>query len=432
MPNETHKSNGMRLKTCFAAALLIIAAAAISGAADFDYGADLRQNTLIFKRGNSMPVMLMPDRIIGLSQTALRVNGDVYFEDFTISGALENKSTFLSTDQGFGGIMGGQGGGFFGSSKPLRIQDETFHHISEDNATMQTSIERLDVSWYMGAWTFDVGRQPVSIGTSHLVGVLDVIAPFSPGDLDATYKPGVDAVRIRRGIGMTGEAEIIAVGDDNMDNGAILTRGRGSFGGIDIEGIFGRFRQRNFGGIGWEGGLGEWGGIWGETALFQHRDGEEQIYGGSEDVAFSGVAGLDYELPWDMRGGTSFMYQDFGYRDTDDLFNVYNDAPFREGWAFLAANRYGVQTLHRELHPLVQGDLAGIINLVDYSTLWQPRLTVSVGDNSDISFYGWLSSGEKTDIAVPVQGQQGAPLIDPGSEFGMIPQGGGMYARWFF
>ena len=100
------------------------------------------------------------------------------------------------------------------------------------------------------------------------------------------------------------------------------------------------------------------------------------------------------------------------------------DAPFAESWAFLASAGYGLVTLHRRLHPLVDADLAGILNLVDGSTLWQPRLTVNVGDNADISFYGWLGTGEKN--------RYSPAGVTTRSEFGSLPDGGGFYARWFF
>jgi len=108
-------------------------------------------------------------------------------------------------------------------------------------------------------------------------------------------------------------------------------------------------------------------------------------------------------------------------RHPEDLAYVYKDAPFREGWAFLESAGYGLLTVHRRLHPLVESDLAGIFNLVDGSTLWQPRLTVSVGDNADMTFYGWLGTGAKNTYGYTMR-----------SEFGSMPDGGGFYARWFF
>ena len=225
------------------------------------------------------------------------------------------------------------------------------------------------------------------------MGVLDVVAPFAPGDLDATYKPGVDAVRVRRGIGMTGEAEIIAVGSKKWNEGALLGRCRYPIAGIDVEFVGGRFRRRTFGGIGWEGGKGSFG-LWGEMALFQRRENHEVYRGGWSEAAFSGVSGVEVKIAENTIIGGAFMFQDFGVREPEDLTSVYSDAPYKEGWAFLGSASYGVVTVHRQLHPLVNGDIAGLINLIDNSTLWQPQLTISTGDGNGAEVVYLLTDGQ--------------------------------------
>ncbi|MCE5249809.1 hypothetical protein LLG96_06265 [bacterium] len=391
-------------------------------ASDLRYGAALRQNVLLFRRPAGTSGAVMPDHVFGISQSTLRVYEDANWRTIALSTAVETRMNFFSSGSGMFGLTGG-GGSIFGSGKPLERWDATFDHVEENTASMQTRLERLDLSWSLGSYDFHAGRQPVSLGTSHFIGVLDVVAPFAPGDLDATYKPGVDALRIRRPVGMKGEAEVIAIGGRPWEYGALLGRFRSSVKGIDLELVGGRFRKRGFGGIGWEGGVGDYG-IWGELALFERKKNEEAWRGGWSEAAFSGVAGVDFNLPSKIKMGGALMFQDFGVRDPGDLAFVYQDAPFREGWAFLASAGYGLVTLHRQLHPLVNADCAGLINLVDGSTLWQPMLTVSAGNNADISLYGWIGAGEKNTVR--------ADGITMRSEFGSLPTGAGFYARWFF
>ena len=387
---------------------------------DFSHGAALRQNVLLFKRPSGSELIL-PENSFGISQSALRIYEHIDSGNFAFSAEIETRMSF-SSSTGFSAMFG-EGGGIFGSSSPLEHWDITVDHISDSSKDMSTRLERLDLRWSYGSYDINIGRQPLSLGTSHFIGVLDVVAPFAPGNLDSTYKPGVDALRLRRGIGMTGEAELIMVASKPWSKGAVLGRYRSSMEGIDIELVGGRFRDRGFGGIGWEGGIGNYG-IWGEMALFERRKHVENVWGGLKEAAFSCVAGIDFNLPVDFKGGGALMYQDFGVRKPEDLAIVSQDAPFQEGWAFLASAGYGLVTLHRQMHPLLNADIAGIINLVDGSTLWQPRLTFNVGDNTDMTFYGWLGAGEKNSYSI------GKPTIR--SEFGSIPDGGGFYARWFF
>ena len=388
---------------------------------EFNYGADLRQNALMMKWPSSIGRLLSSDSF-GISETKMRFHSRLRSGGITLNGALESSAGFTSSDAGMSGIFGSDSG-IFSKSKPLERWDFTADPIEETSTNLRTRVERLDIMWNLGTLDFDLGRQPVSLGTSHFVGVLDVLAPFAPGDLDATYKPGIDAFRIRKGLGMTGEAEIIAVGAKTVSDGAILGRYRTSLKGIDFEFVGGRFRRRGFGGFGWEGEIGECG-IWGELALFERRENVEKWRGGWSKAAFSGVAGIDINLPDKFKLGGSFMFQDFGVRDPKELIDIYEDAPFQEGWVFLSSAAYSVVTLNRELHPLVQSSLAGIINLIDNSTLWQPRLTINTGNNTDLCFYSWIGTGKKTRLNI------GSLSIR--SEFGMLPDGAGFYARWFF
>ena len=388
-----------------------------SGAIEFNYGADIRQNALLMRWPSEMYEQFS-SRSFGISETRMRIQTSVYSDEIVLNGAFESRAGFTSSSSG-----PLTEGSLFGKSKPLEHWDLTNYHIDEPLTSLSTRMERLDMRWSPGSYDIDVGRQPVSLGTSHFVGILDVLAPFAPGDLDATYKPGIDAVRIRRGLGITGEAEIIVVAARKLSNGAILCRYRKLLKGIDFELVGGRFRRRGIAGIGWEGEVKSTG-IWGELALFGRRENAEKIRGGWSEAAFSGVAGIDINLPDDFKLGGSFMFQDFGVRDPEELINIYEDAPFQEGWVFLGSAAYSVLTLHRELHPLVQSDLAGIINLIDNSTLWQPMITINTGNNTDLAFYGWVGTGKKPrhrDNSISVR-----------SEFGGMPAGGGFYARWFF
>ena len=387
---------------------------------EFRSGANLRQNALLMSWPSGLDEPLSGS--FGISETRMRFWSSINSGGIVLNGALESRAGFISSTSVIPSVSEG-GGSILGKSKPLERWDLTGEHIEEPLTTLSTRIERLDIRWYAGYFDLDLGRQPVSLGTSHFIGVLDVLAPFAPGDLDATYKPGIDAVRIHKGLGMTAEAEIIAAGAKSWSDGAILGRYRTSVKGIDFEFVGGRFRRRGFGGVGWEGEVKE-AGIWGEIALFERRENVEKWRGGWSKAAFSGIAGVDVNLPADFKFGGSLMFQDFGVRKPQELENIYEDAPFQEGWIFLASSAYCVLTLNRELHPLVRSDLAGIINLIDNSTLWQPRITINTGDNTDICFYSWIGTGEKPEA------NDILPTIK--SEFGMFPDGGGFYARWFF
>ena len=386
-------------------------------AADWNGGLALRQNALLMQWPSLPSPLAPPARSFGVSGTALRGWTGVKKGSFRVSLALESRASFSSTGGSFT-----KGESIFGKGSPLERFYWTSFQIDETASSLRTRVENLSVTWN-GPLDIEAGRQPLTLGTSHFVSVLDIIAPFAPGDLDATYKPGVDAIRIRGGLGAAGEAEIIGVGARPWSDSALLGRLRSSVRGMDIEGVGGKFRNRGFGGIGWEGEV-KSAGIWGEMAIFERKSTREKFYGGWKKAAISGIAGIDLFFPHNTRIGGAFLHQDFGVRHSSDLATVFMGAPFRERWLFLGSAQYGLVTVHRQLHPLVNVDLAGIVNLIDSSTLWQPRLTLSVSDNADLSIYSWITTGEKPRVS--------GSAVETRSEFGMLPYGAGLYARWFF
>lgn len=385
-------------------------------------GASLRENVSWFKWPSGGDGVLIPKGSFKTSETRIRPWLSAGGEKFGMNLAVETRIAFFSSRaQALGRTSGG--GTLLGAAGSIERMDLAWEHTDKPDKFIRTRVERMDLTWTLGRADFDLGRQPVSLGTSHFVGVLDVLAPFAPGDLDSTYKPGIDAVRVRTGLGDTGEAEVIAAANNPWRDGAAIGRLRYAVKGMDFEAVSGRLRQRTFGGIGWEGDAGKFA-VWGEAALFERKKGREPVRGALDDAAFSGVAGVERFIASGLRAGCAFFYQDFGAHDPDELLAVSSEAPYQEGLAFLASAAYALATLSYEFHPLVSGNLSGLINLVDSSTLWQPVIRASLADNADLSVYGWIGTGPG-----PRTGPAGVSTL---SEFGMTPSGAGTHFRWFF
>lgn len=393
----------------------VLAASPAFGQEALEYGASMRLSGAAYSGVEGTPGL--PDSALVDSRFRpwLKASKDPVSLGFEI----ELKASHVSS--GGESLVGSQSGGSpLGQAGAFERWDWTWDHTDKPRSKVRTRVERLDLTAVTGPIDWDIGRQPISMGTSHFVGVLDVIAPFAPGDLDSTYKPGVDAARARTAVGESGEAEVIAAAAREWGAGALLGRMRAMVRGVDLEVVSGRFRRRAFGGAGWEGELGRFN-LWGELALFERRPRFETFRGGWTEAAFSGVTGVEVS-PWsETTLGASFLWQDFGARSRLELNAVPFDAPYREGWVFLGACAYVSVTAHRKVHPLVDLDLSGIISVVDSSTLWQPKATVSVSDESDLVLYGWVGTGA---------GPSDLGLLE--SEFGAVPDGGGAYFRWYF
>ncbi|MBI4679200.1 MAG: hypothetical protein HY748_16620 [Elusimicrobia bacterium] len=360
----------------------------------------------------------LPEKGYWVSSTQVRPTLSYAADRWSVDAALEAR---LSWDSGRLPAAGASqsAGGPFVRGRTLEALDMTLDPVRRGDTEGRLRFERLKVAASLGFLDVEAGRQPVSLGTSRFLGVLDVLAPFPPGDLDATYKPGIDALRLRAAAGPEGEAELIAAASDPWEDSALILRLRSKVGSVDGELLTGKFRRRLFCGAGWEGDAGPLA-IWGEVALFERRPAGEPVRTGAREAAFAGVAGADWRVRENATLGLALYRNDFGARRRWDLVSIGDDAPLREGWVFLAAREYAAVTFHAEPHALVHLDASGLMNPVDGSSLWRPRVTVNLHDNADMSLYAWFAAGRR-------------PLgPTPRSEFGSMPDGLGLYGRVFF
>ncbi len=384
--------------------LILLAAPAFAGV---EAGLSLRQNTL-YTRESPLQGPGLPTGSYWLSATYVRPTLDATYKDWSFETALELSTLVNSADiAGLG--EGKAGGSAFSRGSVLERFDLTLDPVADPDKTVRLRVERLKVSRSFDLFDIDIGRQPVTLGTSHFVSVLDVLAPFPPGDLDSTFKPGIDAGRLRTSLGEEGEAEIIGAAADPWQDSAWILRLRHPVKTVDVELLGGRFRDHHFGGLGWEGDIDPIA-VWGETALFK--------YSGS--TRFSGIAGAEYKVAKDATVGAAYLYQAFGARTADGFIAAAQEAPYLEGWAFLGGREYLMLTGHAKPHALISLDLGAIFNIIDSSTLWQPRLTWNAADELDVSLYGWLATGRAPEVG----GLR--------SEFGAMADGVGVFGKLFF
>ena len=92
---------------------------------------------------------------------------------------------------------------------PLRLFDMHAELNNSPTAQSSVSIDRLWYHWRHKSFDITIGRQAIGLGTSHFISVLDIMAPFSPGTLDSTYRPGVDSIRVQSAYGDSGERDFI-------------------------------------------------------------------------------------------------------------------------------------------------------------------------------------------------------------------------------
>lgn len=360
--------------------------------------------------------------VLGGSQSILqslnRISVFNRFSDFTVKAEYEIDSIYFSSNanllSSWATTANNAGMKTFNTRSNLLESPQTF---------VSGELERFEVNFSSGRTDFQLGRQPISFGTSHFISVADILAPFQPGYLDGSFKPGIDALRMRRTAGDTGEAEIIVVAaDDNAEN-AVIGRHRDTYNGFDLEICLGRFRLRNFATASFEGERRRYN-LWGELAVFDRYNNERNFGGVSQQAATAWVTGAERSTGKGWRHGLAVMHHDFGARKVEDMPAAQMTSPYQQGWVYLAASDYLFLNTRREMNPLTTVNLNILHNLKDGSSLLQPVINISTGDESDLSIFAWLNTGSRPVYAEGILRQR--------SEFGSFSNGIGLIYRLYF
>jgi hypothetical protein len=258
-------------------------------------------------------------------------------------------------------------------------------------------IDRLSLSGSYKNYTWKLGRQPVSLGTSHFIGLLDIINPFATASIDHSYKPGIDALRVSKSIGYTGEQEYILGFNEESEHNAYLFRHRNLYGRFDVEFITGRARRRNLIGAGWEGDIETRLSTWGEI-LFLDRTTDPYREGMSNTLA-SMITGMDYHIEDGTTAGLSFYHNDQGASNVWEQQQIISDSAIQEGWLSFTGRQYGIFTFTSRLKPLVQFQMNIVQNLDDRSRLFQPQIIVNRSNNATLTLYlNFTQGGVTTDM----------------------------------
>ncbi len=324
----------------------------------------------------------------------------------------------------------------FGATGPGRGQaiDLSWDPISAPNYDMQGRMDRLVAKLSIPHLDLALGRQPVSFGSSWIFNPMDLVAPFSPTDVDQEYKPGVDAARVDAYFGMAGHVTAVAAyADDWSLEGTVLAlHGSYTLGITDLgllvasnhaEPVFGLDAAGSMGPVGWNSGV---------TLTLP----------GDEDPFVRAVVGAMYILPLDITWMGELYLQTFGATEASDYLAVYDSARFARGELWAAGRYYAASSLAREINPLVTGSVFAVVNLGDPSAMIGPALSWSAAHNAELAAGAFFGAGQRPhDVEIHAQDLQRedgtwitdeaeAELImeqlmldrvDTGSEFGMIP-----------
>ncbi|MFY0665206.1 MAG: hypothetical protein JXQ97_11315 [Natronospirillum sp.] len=255
-----------------------------------------------------------------------------------------------------------------------------------DNWVIEQNLDTLHGVFYWGEQEFTAGRQPISLGVSRQFSPLDVVVPQRIGAQERSYRPGVDAIRWRNPLGLTGEMDVGWVfGQDNL----LFARATQQWGTVSAE-----FTALTLNQAQWIVGLstqtyaGDWG-LWQESAWLQ-----DDVLSGARITL-----GVDRSVWRDV-----YVVAEYHYNGVGEAANMTSDF-FQKGLVTLGKQHYVALNASATPSPLVNLNLGLLHNIQDTDTLLLGNVGRSLGNNTQVD----------ATFEVPLTEH------DSGTEFAQIP-----------
>lgn len=301
-----------------------------------------------------------------------------------------------------------------GGSLALGHAAPTWLPLQWSPVTHDTYQLRHRVDWAYARYTgssvsFTLGRQPISLGRGQIFTPEDVLAPFSPLQLDTTYKPGADAARLDLALGSS--LSLLVLGAAARDgNSAALARLELQLERARVAVFGGDVRTDALAGLDLFVDLGHGTDLHGEATSSWVTSNARRPWGRR---AFARAElGTTTELSSTLHVTAEAYFNGAGARHARDYLVELAGPRVALGESYTAGRLYAGLASDWQAHPLLHVDLAVLTNLEDGSSMLAPTLRYAVSDNASLVAGGFVGLGKAS---------RGADGFTPRSEFGSYP-----------
>jgi hypothetical protein len=280
------------------------------------------------------------------------------------------------------------------------------------------NIDRAFVTASLPVMDISIGRQAIAWGSARMINPTDVIAPYAFTELDAEYRVGVDALRVRVPIGPMGEldAGYVAGKDFDWDRSATFLRTRAYLGGNDLSLLAIGFREHLLLGLDLERSM-SGAGLWLEMAdVFVDALGDGRS--GSGPDYFRVSTGIDYAIGRNTYAFIEYHFNQAGSNDPKRYLQLLDHSAYRDGSVYLLGKHYLIPGLSYDLTALIKLETEALLNLGDPSILLTPRIEYNVAQDIYLAGGAYVGLGRHAEGAGQ-DAQGGAPRFK--SEFGAYP-----------
>ncbi len=394
----------------------------------FEVGGAVRSYNLVLRGGPLTSSFAPPDaNPAALSIVALRPKLELKRSDFelVVHDELTSTSSTLPTALVGSTLSIGQG-----AETPLWLPLQ-WTAVDRSSYQLDDRIDWLYARYTLGDVSLRLGRQPVSIGRGQLWTPEDLLAPFSPLQLNTEYKPGVDAARLDWTIAE--HATLLVVGSlgardpghdfqVKKDGSALVSRFELSLERVRLGAMAGDVRGDAFGAIDLFVDLGHGTDLHGSGTLTYVPDAARRRYG---RAAFNrAVLGTTTKPTKKLVLTAEAYFNGSGAPKPEDYLAELSSARFAVGEEYNVGRLYAGAAADWEVHPLLHALASAIVNVEDASAIFAPELDYNVAENALLVAGAFLPVGKKPD--------ESGGGYRPRSEFGLYPEIYHLDAKLYF
>ncbi len=275
------------------------------------------------------------------------------------------------------------GYGDFLSNDPGYV-DLSHTFIDSKHAVLNSSIDRLHLSYLQGPWEVHVGRQRINWGKTMVWNPNDLFNAYAYLDFDYEERPGTDAIYAAYSWSYASSFEAGYKLGHSFDESVLAMMYRGNIGDYDVQAIIGNYYKQLALGLGWSGYIST-AGMKGELTYFTPR---KQLFNESGHVTAS--LGGDYMFPNSLYTTVEFLYNG-GWNKAANPVVQLTQPPSADD-LFIAKTGYFLNASYT-LTPLttISGGFMGSFDRNLF--IFMPQITHSLSNNLDFLVLAQLMKG---------------------------------------
>lgn len=264
--------------------------------------------------------------------------------------------------------------------------------INSENTILNSSIDRLQVSYFKGPWEATLGRQRINWGKTSVWNPNDLFNAYAYLDFDYEERPGTDALSAQYSWSYASSLQGGYKFGNSFDESVLAFMLRSNWGEYDLQFLAGNYYDKLIFGMGWSGYL-QSAGFSGEVSYFQPK-----IDLFNQNGHVTATLGSNYMFPNSTFLTVEVLYNG-GYTQNQNPLAALVTPPTANN-LFIAKTGFFLNASY-PASPLLTTKLGFIGSFTRSVFIVIPEVSYSISENIDLTILAQLLKGTVLKNLVP-------------------------------